>query len=43
MLLVHLTDARSAAAIRRGGIRTSWHRWVADRGVFCMPSSSRMC
>ncbi|WP_436495726.1 hypothetical protein [Actinokineospora sp. HUAS TT18] len=37
MLLVHLTDARSTAAIRRGGIRTSWHRWVTDRGVFCMP------
>lgn len=36
-LLVHLTSDHAARAVRRSGIRTSWHRHVDARGVFCMP------
>jgi hypothetical protein len=37
MLLVHLAPATQAAAVRRGGLRPSPHRWLGCRGVYAMP------
>ena len=37
MLLVHLTPATSAAAVRRGGIKPSLNHRLKLRGVYAMP------